>query len=134
FDRDDARQVDEIGKLDYSRGVDRTHSVIGDDQQARRLPHCIEPPRQLADPRVDIGDRGIDLVAVRTETMSGGVDNVEIERDKGGTDRRGSPHPVEYGVHALNVPHILIEAKPVERPGAMDVDLATRSEEHTSEL
>src|SRR3546814_17790466 len=70
---------------------------------------------QFADRLVDLSDRFIHLDAVGTETMPGGIDNVEIEGDEDGPDFGRAPHPVEHGVDALHARHMLVEALPVRR-------------------
>src|SRR3546814_15693391 len=68
---------------------------------------------QFADRLVDLSDRFIHLDAVGTETMPGGIDNVEIEGDEDGPDFGRAPHPVEHGVDALPARHMPVEALPV---------------------
>src|SRR3546814_13510996 len=81
---------------------------------------------QFADRLVDLSDRFIHLDAVGTETMPGGIDNVEIEGDEDGPDFGRAPHPVEHGVDALHARHMLVDALPVRRPRVVDCDLAAR--------
>src|SRR3546814_8813235 len=83
---------------------------------------------QFADRRFDLSDRFIHLDAVGTETMPGGIDNVEIEGDEDGPEFGRAPHPVEHGVDALHARHMLVEALPVRRPRVVDCDLAARPE------
>ena len=107
--------------------------MVGGDDEIGAHAEGLDPAHQIADPRIDLCNRGVELGrAARAEPVPGGVDGIEIHGDEARTDRSRSAHPVEHGVHALRIADILVEAQPVARTAAVMRNLAAWPEHRRS--
>src|SRR3546814_13161546 len=78
----------------------------------------------LADARIDFGNRGIHLGAVRSEPVSCIVDRLDIKCGERRADIGGAAHPVADRVDALHIADIAVVAQPVGR----EIGRASRTE------